>query len=76
MKLPKTIRGYLSFFDKIESDLIHSDIKGFDKLPKELQDDIREFDAAISNHFLDINEQYKEFTTFAKSRRVGRSGIN
>lgn len=59
MKLPKTIRGYISIFKKIDN-WSPSSLIGFDKLSIELQNMIYSFDAAISNHFSEIIEKWNE----------------
>lgn len=53
MKEPKTIKGYISMMKKIEL-MIPSCMNGFDDLPKDIQDDLNELSAAISNRINEI----------------------
>ena len=57
MKMPKTTKGYISMFSKIEV-WSHTDLKDFERLPKKLQDLITTFDATISNQMNEIIYQY------------------
>ncbi len=52
MRLPKTIKGWISMMREIECNSIMM-LKGFDSLPVEDQEMLKVFDAEISNH---INE--------------------
>jgi hypothetical protein len=52
---PKTIRGYLSLLNKLEH-FLPTTMNGFDELPQEVQDDIKELTLFLSNIMSDINE--------------------
>mgnify|MGYP003544424423 FL=1 len=41
---PKTLNGYIKLLDKVEH-IIPSDMKGYDNLPKTLQDDLNTMQA-------------------------------
>ena len=60
MRMPKTMKGYISFFIDVELRMPHTYVKGFDELPIETQNLIKEFSGAISNYFNEIKDQYKE----------------
>ena len=52
---PKTIRGYLSLLNKLEC-FIPTTMDGFDELPQEVQDDIKELTTFLCNIMSDINK--------------------
>ncbi len=59
MRLPKTVKGYISMFEEIEA-WSPRHLKGIDGLSEELQDMILLFDAVISNEFGEIREKYNQ----------------
>lgn len=61
MKLPKTLRGYISLMSQIEKKLGPSNLKGFKKLPAELQELLGVLDAEISNCFNEFIDEYNEW---------------
>ena len=55
---PKTLNGYIKLLDKVEH-IIPSHMKGFDNLPKTLQDDLNTMQASISNFFNAFKDDYE-----------------
>jgi hypothetical protein len=60
MRLPTTIRGYVSMFRKIETNLMPSFMTGFDDLPEDLQKKMTDLSCYISNEFNEIEAEYLE----------------
>ena len=58
MKMPKTAKGYISMFSKIEL-WTPTKLKDFEQLPIELQDLMTTFDVTISNQMNEIIYQYE-----------------
>lgn len=61
MRLPTTMKGYISMFNKIETVFMPTLLKGFEDLPEELKLKIQDFDAIISNEFGELEAEYYEW---------------
>lgn len=56
MKQPQTIKGLFKLLKRLE--LLDYSIKGFDELPKKVQDDLYKLSANISNIVNEFEELY------------------
>lgn len=72
MKLPVTLKGYISFMSKIEKSLIPSCMKGYENLPKELKELLNCLDADISNGFNEFIDEYKKLEEAQDENRKNR----
>lgn len=60
MKLPVTLKGYISLMSCIEKHLIPSCMKGYESLPDELKESLNCLDADISNEFNNFLDEYNK----------------